>query len=139
MWDQDGRINVGQLVQELSDVAVLQNKYFKIMNLEKMKLRKLTNEHKKMLRLKMDYYLGVLDDDTLKQYNWPPYQVKVLRTELPSYLDADDDLCSMQFKLELSKTKIDYLESIIKLINFRTQTIRGIQSQVQFDYGINAK
>lgn len=139
MWADDGPIVVSDIVGQLSEIAVLHNKYFRILNIEKLRHRKYTLDHKKLIRDKSEYYLGVLDEDTLTTYNWKPFEMKVLRSELPTYLDGDADVAISLMKIETAKVRVDYLESIIKMVNVRGLQLRAIIDQRRFEAGLNGK
>jgi hypothetical protein len=53
-------------------------------------LRKMRTDYKKLFKLKTEYYRGELDVSEFKQYGWNPQPLKIIRADIPSYLDADD-------------------------------------------------
>lgn len=139
MWAEDGPLDQTDVGGQISNVAQLHNKYFKIYNLEKARHKKYTLDYKQLVRYKNEYYLGILDKETLDKFQWKPFEQKVLRTDLQTYVDADPDIITLLFRIENSKIKIDFLDSIIKMINVRGIQLRTLVDWRRFEAGLNGK
>lgn len=134
-WDKDGTIDQTNVSKESGEIPKLHNKYFKIYMGEGYLLRKMKADYKKLFKLKTEYYKGELDVSELKQYGWSQQPLKILRTDIPSYLDADDDLIESSLKIGAQEQKVEYLESIIKMIGNRGFQIRAIIDWERFRTG----
>mgnify|MGYP003642521522 FL=1 len=98
-------------------------------------MRKMKTDYKKLHKLKTEYYRGELDISELKQYGWQPQPLKILRQDIPSYMDADDDIIEASLKIGAQEQKVEYLESIIKQINNRGFQIKSIIDWERFRTG----
>lgn len=134
-WDQDCKVDRTELGFESTRTPELHNKYFKMLLLEGQMLRKLEVDYKKLLKLKWEYYLGQLDKDTLATQGWQPFALKVLRSDVEMYLDADDGLIVAKERFDSQKAKFEYLENILKKIHTRAFDIKNAIEWEKFKVG----
>jgi len=85
--------------------------------------------------LKMEYYKGDLDVSELKQYGWEPQPLKILRQDIPTYIEADNDLIEAGLRIGEQEQKVEYLEAIIKMIGNRGFQIKSIIDWERFRVG----
>jgi hypothetical protein len=134
-WEQDGAIRMDRLSTESANIPSLHNKYYRMYLTEGLRLKKLRAEYKQLVKLKTEYYKGELDSEELKEHGWPPQQLKILRQDIPTYLDADSDLITKSLKIGLVEANVEYLESIIRQINNRGYQIKNIIDFERFKSG----
>lgn len=135
-WEKDGKINIINIGEGVSEIPTLHNKYFKIYITENVNLKKQKALYKKLEKLKTEYYLGNLSHEELKEHEWEPFQLKIPRTMVSTYLESDEELINFNLKIEVLQTKIEYLESIIKMINNRGYQYKTILDFKKFENGI---
>lgn len=134
-WAKDGEIDETNISGESSRIPKLHNKYFQWYVKEGLKLKKYKADYKKLYKLKTEYYKGELDIEELKQYGWSPQPLKILRQDIPTYLEADDDIINMSLKIGMQEAAVEYLESIIRQINNRGFQIKSIIDWERFRTG----
>lgn len=134
-WDKDGTVDQINVSNESANIPKLHNKYFKIYMGEGYLLRKMKADYKKFFKLKTEYYRGELDVSELKQFGWAPQPLKILRQDIPSYMDADDDLIEQSLKVGAQEQKVEYLEAIIKMIGNRGFQLKTIVDWERFRTG----
>ena len=134
-WEKDGPVDTVNISRESSEIPKLHNKYFKIYMGEGYLMRKMKTDYKKLHKLKTEYYRGELDISELKQYGWQPQPLKILRQDIPSYMDADDDIIESSLKIGAQEQKVGYLESILKMIGNRGFQIKSIIDWERFRTG----
>lgn len=130
-------INEEKLDIESLNIPQIHGKYLNIYQDEKIILHGIKIEHRKLKKLKWEYYTGKLDQETLKKYNWEQFDLKILRQDIDLYLEADDDLIALEKKLLIQEEKVDYLESVLKALNNRQFHIRDAISWRKFINGVN--
>jgi hypothetical protein len=135
LWNEDSEINTNAIDKEAVKIPKLHNKYFKIFSQERLLLRKLETEYKQLLQLKYDYFMGVLDEETLKEKNWSQNQRTILKSDIPMHIDADQDIINLTLKIGLQKEKCSVLESIIKNISERGYIIKNFIDWQRFTSG----
>lgn len=135
LWEKDSVIDRTELAEESLKIPQLHHKYFKIFSHERLFQKKLENELKEMIKIKHEYYQGILDEEELSVRGWSPQQLKILRTDLPLYMDADGDLQAIKLKIQLQQEKIDLLESIIKTLQNRGFQIKSAIEWIKFQMG----
>ena len=114
----------------------LHNKYLNFYHDEKLILVKQDEEYKRLYRLKWEYYTGKLDQDTLNKLEWEPFQLNILKADIDKYLNSDEDLSLIRLRLSYTKEKVDYLESVIKIISNRQWNIRSAIDWRKFLNGV---
>lgn len=125
-----------QLDVESLKTPQLHNKYLNMLHDERFELKKMKFDYSKLLRLKWEYYTGKMSEETLKDLNWQPFDLKILKQDIDKYLESDDDLILIQHKLTYQEEKVSYLESVIKSISQRNWEIRNAIEWRKFINGV---
>jgi hypothetical protein len=125
MVDQDMKIDDLNLDLESLKSPQLHSKYLNLLHDESLSLHKATIEQKELRRLKWEYYLGKMDQETLDEKGWQPFGLKILRTDIDVYLESDKDLLRMEARIHYLKEKVKYIESILQSIGRRGWDIKS--------------
>lgn len=136
MWAEDCKIDKTDLSEASRDIPKFHSKYFQLLNRAKRKLIELDAAYSKLVLLKNDYYLGMLDQQTLKEYGWTPNKRTILKADLQTHIAADNDIISLTEKIQIAKQTVDFLESIIRHINTRQFIIKNIIEHEKFTNGL---
>ena len=135
LWNRDREIDIAELAIESVRIPQLHDKYLKIYIDERIKLKSLEFELSKMVRLKNDYYSGKMAQEDLEKLGWEPFLGKILKGEMHSYLEADEDVFRIKTKIVMMEEKINYLDSIVKMINNRGFQIKSALDWIKFKSG----
>jgi len=135
LWDQDSKINPVDLASESLKIPELHNKYYKIYTQERLLLNKWELELKAVYKEKYEYYMGFMDQGALKANGWEPFALKVLKADLPIYMESDNDMLTAAKRISLQKEKINFLESVIKNLNNRGFLIKNAIDFLKFTNG----
>ena len=134
-WSRDCTLAVTNLERSISSVPVLHSKYLRMMSDERMILRSLEEERKQLIKLKHDYFMGILPQEELAANGWEPCRLKILKSEIPLHLDADGDIVKINLKLAVQQEKVDVLEQIIRHIANRGFLIKSMIDWEKFKVG----
>lgn len=135
LWKQDSIIDRTELGDESIKIPQLHYKYFKLFSTERLKYVKAVEDLKKLKKLKHEYYNGTLSYEDLKEYGWEPHQLKLLKQDIPTYIDSDDDVIQHNLKISYMKEKLDLLEAIIRSLNNRGFQIKSAIDWERFKVG----
>lgn len=135
MWAKDSEIDQTNVSGESANIPKLHNKYFRVYMEEGMKLRQFRAKYKQLKLLKEQYYKGELDITELQEYGWEPQPLKILRQDIPNYIDADKDIIDLSLKIGMQEEKVNYLEAIIKMISNRGFQLKTIVDWERFRTG----
>jgi hypothetical protein len=102
------------LITTNSKIPYLYDKYLKLLITNRLELTRKKQEYSKLYKDKHEYYTGKKSPQTYKE---KPFDIKVLKGDLPIYLNADDDLAKMNEGIEYQKAKIEFLEQTLKNIS----------------------
>ena len=136
LWNRDRDIDIENLATESVKIPQIHDKYLKIYIDERIRLKSLEFELAKMTKLKLEYYAGTLSKEELLEHKWEPFLTKVIKTERYSYLDSDEDIFRIKANITLMQEKINYVESVIKMINNRGFQIKSAIDWIKFKHGI---
>lgn len=125
MVSRDCQIDDTQLDSESLRLPQLHNKYLNIYLDAKLILERKENEFRRMRKLKWEYYTGKMDEETLRRMNWQPFDYKILKQDIPIYMEGDDELIELAEKVVYYKELCQYLDSVVKEITYRHHKIRN--------------
>ena len=134
-WEKDGEIDQLNVSGMAAAIPKLHNKYFRWYVEEGLKLRKLKTEYKVLIKRKTEWFKGELDLEELKEYGWKPQPLKILRADIPQYLEADPDVIKFVLRVGLQEEIVSYLESIVKHIANRNFLLKTIVDFERFKSG----
>jgi hypothetical protein len=129
LWERDAQIDRTELGEESLRIPQLHSKYFKIFSQERLLFRKMEADFKQLYKNKYEWYNGSISEESLKEHEWEPNPLKILRTDIPMHLEADKDLQSLSLKMEMQKEKVEFVEAVIKSL-----TTRGFQIKSAIDW-----
>ena len=130
--ERDLKIDDTELDLESIRTPQLHNKYLKLYTTHSLQLKRLQDEYKVLYRVKWEYYTGKASPETYKE---KPFEIKVLKSDIGIYIDADADLQQLSQKVAYTKQITDYLERILREINNRNWTIRNTIEWKKFLHG----
>ena len=136
MVSVDIKINENDLNTESLNIPQLHNKYLILYENSKLELEKYEFQEKTLKRDKWLYYTGKMGDDDLERNEWQPFEHNILKTDIPMFLDADDDIQKIRAKISLQKSVVSYLEQVLKIITGRQWNIKSAIEWIKFTQGI---
>ena len=135
MWRKDCDIDRTEPGKALLDIPKLHSKYLMILSKHRLLSKEAEFKYNKMKRLKWEYYTGKLDDDQLRQYGWEPFPY-VLKSEITTYLESDEDINKYVAQKILHDEIVDVCQSILKELNSRTFQLRDFIAWERFIQGV---
>jgi len=135
-WADDGKIVIEDISWEVTRTPMLHSKYSNKLNEAYIDLKKYESKLNKYKRLRADWLLGRMDKEIMDKLGWEPNNHRILKSEVPSYLEAEQTYINMAEIIEMKKIKIKFLEEIVKRINSRSFDIKNIIEWEKFKNGI---
>ena len=136
-WEKDSKLDTVELDKESLKIPTLHNKYLKIYTNENLLLKKMNHDFKEMERDKFEYYSGKMCQEDLEERGWDQFDHKLLKQDIPRYLDSDSGLIKMLLRIDYQKEKVETVKSIMTSINGRSFHISNAIKWQQFLNGIN--
>ena len=137
LWDVDSKIDDLELDLESLKIPQLHSKYMKIMNDENRILNRMMFTHKMLEKDKFEYYSGKMCEEDLEERNWQPLTLKILKGDIPKYIEGDPDIIQNLVMIGDQREKVGLLNSIVGSINNRSFQITNAIKWKQFTNGIN--
>ena len=137
-WEADSVIARIGLDEVSRDTPKLHAKYLRQYAIVKLKLKDAEHAQKRLLRDKWMYYNGKMDEDAMLERGWDfdPFDgLKIQKTNLPYWFNADEELQRSEEKIEYLKTCETTLKEIIDNIKWRHQTIKNMIEWRKFEMG----
>ena len=135
LWSEDSNIDKTKISDEALNIPKLHNKYLQLLSTSKLKLRFSEEEFKKLYLLKFEYYRGTIADEDLKEQGWDPNPIKILKSDVNLYIEADKDIITAKLKIALQKERVDFLDSVLRTINNRNFVIKAFIDWERFTSG----
>lgn len=136
-WDVDSKIDPLKVEVHLREISSLQSKYLRFLYTENKLLRILEARLKKLNHLKTEYYSGELNNpEDLTKYGWEPYQRRILKGDVPRFVESDNDIIKLTEQIGEQKEKVSILTYILKEIMQRNFHLRGIIDNRKFEAGV---
>ena len=136
-WGCDCKVDDVALDKESLKIPTLHNKYLKMYTSENLNLKRMMHQYKEMERDKFEYYSGKMCEEDLAERGWDQFDHKLLKQDIPRYLDSDPILIEMLLKIDYQKEKVEAIKSILSSINSRSFHIGNAIKWQQFLNGIN--
>ncbi len=130
---RDLELDDTSLDREAIRTPYLHSKYLKFYEEAKLELAKTKKEYKKLKLEKVLYYTGRADPEVYKE---KPFELKILKNEVDTWLDGDDELEKMNLRVEYKTIKVDYLQRTLTSITNRSFYIRHVIDWRKFINGI---
>ena len=133
-WEVDSKIDQSEITQVTTNIPILHNKYYKMYIRERYAQKSMELELKRLKHEKFEFYSQGPNPDTPKEWKLPAIG-KVLKSEVPTYVDTDPDIIKATLKLYSQTEKVDYLDAIIKMIVNRGYQVKSIIDWEKFKAG----
>jgi hypothetical protein len=134
MWEQDSKIDPDNLHTESLNIPMLHAKYFELYNNIVLLKKKAEQQKRNIRHERYEYYSGKADPDV---YVESPFPKKIRDKEtMQKYLDADEKLSQVCLKIDYYETMLNYIESILKVIQNRTYQIKNAIEFIRFTAGL---
>ena len=130
--DVDLKIDDTELDLESIRTPQLHNKYLKLFTKYSLQLKKAKDDYDGLYKFKWEYYTGKA---TLSVYKAEPFDLKVLKSDVHIYLNADEELQKLGQRQEYLNVVVVYLERVLREINNRNWNIRNTIEWKKFLHG----
>tara|TARA_B100001057_G_scaffold101361_1_gene98477 strand:- start:11138 stop:11575 length:438 start_codon:yes stop_codon:yes gene_type:complete len=135
LWAKDSPIDETNLVGESKRIPELHSKYYNLYYREVLRVKKLKAEYKELEMEKRNYYDGSMDEVTLREKGWRPFQRKVMRQDLDKHIQSDKDIIKLSLTVDFHTANANYLEDIIKTIHSRNFVVKNMIDILKFQAG----
>ena len=130
MWEEDSRIDDKDLDNESLNIPNVHQKYLNIYSKEKRKMSDLKTHWKILFQQRWEVVIS-------KNGKAPEHNIRLSKTELERhYVAADDVLQKAEKIMNEQKSKVEYLKSVLSMIENRSFHINNAISWRKFVAGL---
>ncbi len=130
--DVDLKIDDTELDLESIRTPQLHNKYLKLFTKYSLQYKKAKDDYDGLYKFKWEYYTG---KSTMEVYQAEPFDLKILKSDVHIYLNADEDLQKLGQRTEYLNVIVVYIERVLREINNRNWNIRNTIEWKKFLHG----
>ena len=130
--EKDLKIDDTELDVESLNTPILHAKYLKHYSTYSLMLTKAQSEYSQLYKQKWIFYTGKADPEEYKKVN---FELKVLRQDVSTFIEADEEIIKQIQKVSYLKTVCSYLENTLKQINNRGFQIKNAIDWKRFTEG----
>ena len=123
--ERDTLVDQTALDTESLKIPQLHSKYLNFLTDERLVLSQYESELSIFERIWWEYYTGKMSREELLVRKLEPFALKILRQDIPLYLNADPNIIKARQKCLYQREKISLLEEIVKELNNRHWKIRN--------------
>ena len=135
IWSEDVKMDNLDLDTESLKIPNLHAKWLNILTKERQKLRRLTVKKQQLAKTLGEYYRGEMSEQELKDLGREPYLKTVLKADIHSYVDTDNDMIKLNLRASYQQEVVDVVEEIMKAVNGRQWNIRNAIEWRKFSNG----
>ena len=133
MWKKDSKIDPDLYCEESTKIPQLHLRYMEFMNTYTLMKKEREIEMRKLLREKWLYYKGKAPSDKYKEM---PFDLKLTtKEEINLFMESDDDICKLQYKIDYIEQVISFLEGVLRQISNRNLQIKNAIDWEKFKSG----
>ena len=132
MWSRDSVIDDVLLDEASIKIPQLHAKYITLHSEYTLLLKKAKQEQNRIVHLRTLYYSG---RGTPDMYEDSPFDFKLIRSEVPSWVAVDEGVNKVEMKVVLYETTLNTLSEILKQIHQLSFNIKNMIAWRQFVNG----
>ena len=133
MWKKDSVIDTDLYCEESTKVPQLHMRYMEFFNTYSLMKKEKELELSQIIRDKWLYYKGKAP---AKIYKEMPFDLKLTtKEEISMFIDADEDITKLQFKIDYIDQVLSFLDGVLRMINSRTYHIKNAIEWKKFQSG----
>ena len=132
MWAKDSVIDDVLLDEASIKIPQLHAKYITLHSEYTLLLKKAKQEQNRIVHLRTLYYSG---RGTPDMYEDSPFDFKLIRSEVPSWVAVDEGVNKVEMKVVLYETTLNTLSEILKQIHQLSFNIKNMIAWRQFVNG----
>ena len=126
MWVEDSKIDDDHLGEASTYTPNLHAKWIQFLIDAKLRLSKTKYEYNILRKNKFRYYRGEMSREELANLGWSQWQgVKPLKNEMDEFLQGDEELNTLEVKVEYLNTIVYFLESVMGQLRSRDYQIKN--------------
>ena len=134
MWNADSKLDEDQHDNDSLAIPQLHMKYMEFYNKFSLMKKEREIEMKRLVKEKWLYYKGKAPSKVYKEL---PFDLKLTtKEEISMFIEADEDVQKLQYKIEYIDQVVYYLDSIMRQINSRTYHIKNAIEWNKFQSGM---
>ena len=123
MWAKDSVIDDVMLDSSSMKIPQLHAKYITLHNEYSLLLKKAKQEQNRIIHLRTLYYSG---RGTPDMYEDAPFDYKLIKSEVPSWVAVDASVNKVEMKVALYETTLNSLSDILKQIHQMSYNIKNM-------------
>ena len=133
MWKTDSKLDDDLHDNDSLAIPQLHMKYMEFHNTYSLMKKEREIEMKRLVKEKWLYYKGKAPSSVYKEM---PFDLKLTsKEEISMFIDADEDVVKLQYKIDYIETVLNFLEGVLRMINNRNFQIKNAIEWEKFKNG----
>ena len=133
MWRSDSKLDEDLHDNDSLAIPQLHMKYMEFHNKYSLMKKERDIEMKRLIKEKWLYYKGKAPSSVYKEM---PFDLKLTtKEEISMFIEADDDIAKLKYKIEYIDQVLFFLDSVLRMINNRTYHIKNAIEWKKFQSG----
>ena len=133
LWKKDSKIDDVLLDEAALRIPQLHHKYLTLHSEYTLLAKKKGQELKALMHKKWLYYSGKASPE---EYEEQPFEYKVMKSDVPKWIEVDDEVSTLQMKVEYYDVLINTLSEILKQVSQMSYNIKNTIEWRRFVNGV---
>lgn len=135
-WKKDQEIDPTNVGNAALETVKITTKYLDILSKEKFRLKKMKEDHRQLEHDTREYFMKRDTKEVRERLGKTEgFAGKILKSEVRDFVDVENSVVDSRLLISAQEEKIDYLNSIIKLLNERNWAIKHYIDWQKFKNG----
>ena len=133
LWKKDSVLDTDLYCEESTKIPQLHMRYMEFFNTYSLMKKEREIEMRRLIREKWLYYKGKAPS---KVYKEMPFDFKLTtKEEVNMFIESDEDICKLQYKIDYIEQIINFLEGVLRQIGNRNFQIKNAIEWEKFKNG----
>ena len=133
LWKKESVIDTDLYCEESTKIPQLHMRYMEFFNTYALMKKEREIEMRRLIREKWLYYKGKAPS---KVYKEMPFDFKLTtKEEVNMFIESDEDICKLQYKIDYIEQIINFLEGVLRQIGNRNFQIKNAIEWEKFKNG----
>jgi len=133
MWKKDSVIDGDLYCEESTKIPQLHMKYMEFHNTFSLMKKEKELDMRRLIKEKWLYYKGKAPSSVYKEM---PFDFKLTtKEEVNMFIESDEDICKLQYKIDYIEQIINFLEGVLRQIGNRNFQIKNAIEWEKFKNG----
>lgn len=136
-WDADGKFDESQPDKVNRDIPYLHGKWWRFATTVKQSIMTCRMLRDALAHDRREWYMGRMSVEDTKKRGWELQHLRLVRQDVDAAMATDPLVRPLSLTLEFEELKLQFINDVIKMINYRSSLVKNHIEWLRFSSGSN--